>query len=351
MKVTITGRMPRITASLLALAAPVAMGAEFPCLPQVAVPLTVRIGGSAPTAALLEGGFETPLMLLELATKRLLWSAGHASTAMQVFPGMQAGFTGSLAAIDLDGDGLHDRVYAGDMAARLWRFDLHHGQIAAQWATGGVFADFSNAEGRGFLAAPDISLAAPPHAPPWLNLAIGTAAPGNPAANNRFYALRDHAVHESWTGAQYEQWQAWREEDLTLVNGTVGDASSVPTALDPASPGWYVELGSGHVITPTITVNDRAVLAIAEAMPRASGSCEIFARVASLDLPGASILPAAPPGTGSTHLAHPIPADSAFTVGQSQEGTAPCTLGGHRIAGCDVDTRPRKTWWRRTDAE
>src|SRR5690606_23734483 len=117
----------------------------------------------------------------------------------------------------LDADGLHDRIYAGDLAGRLWRFDIHHGAPAGQWAAGGVFADFSNVEGRGFLAAADVSLSAPAGAAPWLNIAIGTAAPGNPAANNRFYALRDHAVRERWSQRQHEQWQALREQDLQRV--------------------------------------------------------------------------------------------------------------------------------------
>lgn len=336
---------------LLLLHGSASIGAGASCLPQVSVPLTVRIGDADPAPALLEGGFETPLALFETPSRRLLWSAGSTTSAIQVFADLEAGFTGSLAAVDLDADGLHDRIYAGDMAARLWRFDLHHGQDAAQWATGGVFADFSNVEGRGFLAAPDISLSSPAGAPSWLNIAVGTGAPGNPAASNRFYVLRDHAVHESWTSADYESWQPWREADLALVNATTQYTTTAGQTLDPLSPGWFIELGGGHVIAPTITVNDRAVLAIAAAIPRRSGSCEIFARIATFDLPGARVLPSTEPGSWSTRVAGAIPASSTFVLGQARDGIAACTLGGHHIAGCDVDTRPRKTWWRRTDAE
>lgn len=324
-------------------------GAAASCLPQVSVPLLVRIGDTPALAAMLEGGIETPLSLFEAASRRLLWSAGAQAGVAQVFDGMDAAFTGSIAAIDLDGDGLHDRLYAGDMSARLWRFDLHHGAQAAQWATGGIYADFSNTEGRGFLAAPDISLAAPPGESPWINIAIGTAAPGNAAASNRFYALRDHAVHGAWSNQEYADWQPLREEDLRRVPAVTHEMAQAP-AIDTTAPGWYVELGTGHVITPTVTVADRAVLVIAAAVPR-GGSCEVFARVASFDLVQQRVVPVATPARWSAPLSAAIPAAAHFSFGAPAGDIAPCLLAGQRVSACDVDTRPRKTWWRRSDAE
>jgi len=329
----------------------VAAQAVADCLPAVSVPITVRIGDGAPVAALLEGGIETPLSLFAADSRRLLWSAGAHDSATQVFADMDAAFFGSLAAVDLDSDGLHDRIYAGDIAGRLWRFDLHHGAAAAHWTSGGIFADFGNPEGRGFLAAPDVSLSAPPGMPPWLNIAIGTAAPGNAAANNRFYALRDHAVHDSWTDEDYADWRAWREEDLLRVDATTQAAANAPTLVDVAGPGWYVELGSGHVVTPTLTVNNRAVLAISQALPR-EGPCEVFTRIASFDLAQQRIV--VPPD--GSDWRPPLPASvtlgAGFQVAAVEgEAIAHCTLADQRVAGCDVDMRPRRTWWRREDAE
>jgi len=320
------------------------------CLPDVSVPITVRIGEGPPVAALLEGGIETPLSLFDAVSGRLLWSAAAHSSAVQVFSGMDAAFTGSLAAIDLDADGVHDRIYAGDMSARLWRFDLQHAAAATEWAIGGVFGDFSNTQGRSFLAAPDISLSAPPGMSAWLNIAIGTAAPGNPVANNRFYALRDHAL-EPWDAGQYEEWQPWREDDLERVSATVQAIDDAASIMDPGSPGWYAELGSGHVIVPSLTVNHRAVLVIASAVPQIGGPCEIFARIATFDLGQQSIVPASSTGEWQVPLPRPVSAATNFSISAVQEGTATCTLGGQWVPACDVDTRPRKTWWRRTDAE
>lgn len=315
------------------------------CLPAVSVPITVRIGDTAPQSALLEGGIETPLSLYAADSRRLLWSAGAQDSAAQVFADMDAAFFGSIAAVDLDSDGLHDRIYAGDIAGRLWRLDLHHGAAATSWASGGVFADFSNAEGRGFIAAPDVSLSTPPGVPPWLNIAIGTAAPGNAAANNRFYALRDHAVYDSWTDQDYEDWKPWREEDLLRVHTTS------QAALDASGPGWFVELGRGHVVTPTLTVNSRAVLAIAAVLPR-DGPCEVFTRIASFDLAYQRIVVPPDGSDWRPPLPAPVPAGEDFQLtAVAGKNIAQCSLGGQHVAGCDVDTRPRRTWWRREDAE
>jgi hypothetical protein len=323
----------------------------FPaCLPPASVPIVVQIGDAPPVAALLEGGVEIPLSVKEAATGRVLWSGGEHS-AVQAFAGMDAAFNGSLAAIDLDGDGLHDRLYAGDMAARLWRFDAHHGANADQWLSGGVFADFGNAEGRGFVAAPDISLAAPAGLAPWLDIAVGTAAPGNPAANNRFYVLRDTAVLDAWPAWHSHRWRPLREYDLRRVPATVQDLHQAAAAVDTTTPGWYVELGRGQVLTPSLTVEHRVVLVVAEAMPRA-GSCEIMARTGTLDLAQGRPALADADGGWLARLPRPVAVAGRLHLGVvAGAAVAACTLDGERIAACDLDTRPRRLWWRRMDAE
>ena len=345
-------RLAFVTAMILISAGASAPAAEpYSCLPVVSVPVTARIGDAARVTALLEGGIETPLSLFESGTRRLLWSAADHAGAMQAFGDMDAAFFGSIAAIDLDADGLHDRIYAGDVVGRLWRFDVHHGAAAADWASGGVFADFTNTDGRGFIAAPDVSLSSPPGAAPWLNIAIGTAAPGNPSASNRFYVLRDHAAFDSWADEDYAAWKPVREKDLILVNATVQAAADAADFIDATSPGWYLELGSGHVLAPTVTVNHRVVLSIAASIPR-GGSCEVLTRIASIELEQGRVVPdTSTPGSWTTTLPSPVLLSEQFSLSPPQGTVSRCTLDGQHVAACDVDTRPRKTWWRREDAE
>lgn len=333
---------------LLMVSSPGAQAYAPACLGAPPVPIRVRIGAAA-VDALLQGGSAPALAVVERISGRLLWSADARPPATQQFTAMSATFAGSLIALDLDGDGLHDRLYAGDLAGRLWRFDLHHGAAPADWATGGVFADFSNPSGRGFVAAPDVSLSTPAGAPPWFNIALGTAAPGNVATSNRYYVLRDHAPFEAWGVEDYEDWQPIRESDLLRLTRP----SQAPD--QEIAAGYFFELARGEVLSPSITVAGRATLAIADSPATVAMQCRVTVSVASLQVDSAT---ATRPGRDMPwreRLPGMVVAGTPFTIVAAAEaaagGTLPCLLGGQRVAGCEVDTSPSKTWWRREDAE
>jgi hypothetical protein len=297
--------------------------------------------------ALLHGGIAPALAIVERASGRLLWSASATPPASRQFAAMHAAFSGSLTVLDLDGDGLHDRIYAGDLGGRLWRFDLHHGADAASWATGGVFADFSNPSGRGFVAAPDVSLAGPEAGgEPYFNIALGTAAPGNVATSNRYYVLRDHAPFDSWTMQDYDDWQPLREADLLRLAGPAGADARI-------DEGYYIELARGEVLSPVITVAGRAVLAIADSAATPATQCRVAVSIATLQVDTARVPAGATdePAPWREPLPGSIVAGTAFTLAAADGPIAPCTLDGTHVAACDVDTKPLRTWWRREDAE
>jgi hypothetical protein len=336
-----------LLALLLAGAVTPATGATD-CLPVIPLALTIRIGTEPPGPALLIGGDAPALRIVDAQTGDTLWSAGAAPPATQRFAAMTSAFAGSFIALDTNRDGLHDRLYAGDLAGQLWRFDLHNGAAAANFASGGVFADFRNAAGRGFHAPPDVSLAKVTVAMPWFEIALGTAAPGRVGANNRFYVLRDHAPFESWTDAQYRNWQPLRETDLLPVT-TAGEP-----ARSRAQAGWFIELHTGDVLTASLTVAGRTLFAIAESSATISTDCRSAFSIATLDLVQVRLLPASPrewrsplPGTIALGTSFAFKAAGTDTAATS----AHCTFGAAYVPGCDVDLRPRRTWWRREDAE
>lgn len=334
---------------LLAHAGPSTAAESMDCVPVRPLQLTVRIGEATPAQRVLLAGGDAPaLRIVDALTGATLWSAGAAAPATQRFAAMTSPFAGSLAALDTDNDGLHDRLYAGDLAGRLWRFDLHNGAPAAAWASGGVFADFSNDAGRGFRAPPDVSLAAAPRAAPWLNIALGTAASGHVAASNRFYVLRDYAPFTAMTDAQYRDWPPLREADLLRV----------PTIGEPADEeivsGWFIELGDGEVITAAVTVAGRTTVAIAAATTGTATGCRTSFSIATLQTATGRPLRDAL-GNWRRLLSTQLASDAAFALTMDAAGADPsralCTLGEERIADCDVDTAPRRTWWRRGNAE
>ncbi len=49
-------------------------------------------------------------------------------------PRSSSAFPGDIRVFDLTGDGYADRMYAGDMGGRVWRFDINNGQTARTWS-------------------------------------------------------------------------------------------------------------------------------------------------------------------------------------------------------------------------
>jgi hypothetical protein len=345
-------RLPRILAGLLACASTAftparAADPNLPaCLAGAAVALVVKIGEPAPRHALLRGGVSPALEIIDAESTLPLWSASMLPPSSQQFSAMHAQFAGSLLPIDLDGDGVHDRLYAGDLAGRLWRFDLHHGQPARQWASGGVFADLSRGALRGFLAPPDVSLPADGAADPaWFNIAIGTARIGAAPITNRFYVLRDRFPFEAWTQQRYDQWRPLRETDLVPLP-RLGAVLS-----QPAPAGYFIETGAADFLSPSLTVSGRATLALADPASAPGADCLVAAVVSAIDLAtGAQETVAPAPGGGASGLAITLRAGNSFTLVRSGSHAA-CMAGDVHVPSCDVDLSPRRTWWRREDAD
>jgi hypothetical protein len=343
-------------------AATPASAAVLDCVPGTATALTVRMGDAIPAreiSALLIGGSAPALQLLDATTHAQLWSAGAQGVVVQRYADMTAGFR-NAAAVDLDNDGVHDRIYAGDLAGRLWRFDLHHGRTAAQWTTGGIFADLSDtSNGRAFVAAPDISLTMSPGHGAWLNIAIGSASL-IAGVSNRFYMLRERAVRGIWSQQQFDQWRPLRESDLVQID--VQRAQAAPTGNEDeatvSADGLFMDIGSGQVLTPSLTVSGRAVLAIADATPIAGNACAIPLSVAAM-----ALLDGEPAldlnGDGNVNrldqrfaLPATHPATTAISLARDEAaGAAICMLADQAIPNCRVDTRQRRIWWRRADAD
>jgi hypothetical protein len=324
--------------------APAATPAD--CFAVAPLPLLVQVGTAGPRQVLLIGGIAPAMRIVDAQTGATLWSAGTSASVSQRFTAMSAAFAGGFAALDTDHDGLHDRLYAGDLAGRIWRFDLHNGSAAQSWASGGIFADFSNDAGRGFLAPPDVSLATAPGQAPWFHIAIGTAAPGRVEANNRFYVLRDFAPFEPWTDQQYRDWQPVGESDLLRIDTAT---ETVPAAIQA---GWFIELGQGDVLSAALTVAGRAVFAISETSTMPAAGCRSAFTVATVLL---SV------GQVQRHidgwrrpLDGDMPLGTQFTLASDADPAATralCSFGAAHLAECDVDLSAHRSWWRREDAE
>jgi hypothetical protein len=322
----------------------VATGAER-CTTEFRLPIVLRPATATgattatPAAAFLVGDLTPGLHILDARSGRLLWTAGAAGAFTQRFAGMTAGFTASLAVIDTDGDGAHDRIYAGDLQGRLWRFDIDARGPASRWMTGGIFADLSGGtHGRGFLAAPDTTLIAPVGMRPWLSIALGTAntAPGN---LNRFYVLRDRLPFTPWTQQQYDRWTPLVEGDLRLAEGASIDITSTPGA------GFYINLGSRQVVAAAVTMDGNTYYSTTASSASLLPTCAAAIAPVSATVNAGSIS-AVDGSLNEVDLGRDairaMPSESGITLVRDQDST---------LSGCAFDSNLRRSFWRREDAD
>jgi type IV pilus assembly protein PilY1 len=190
------------------------------------------------------------IFMVDAVSGNRLWYAGPSTDtgADLRHVSLTHSIPGDVRAFDLTGDGFADRMYAGDMGGRVWRFDIHNGQPRASLVTGGVFASLGNAHlsthpnetTRRFYSAPDVSVLSS-GGRTWLNLAIGSGYRGHPLnleTQDRFYSLRDHRPFARLTQAQYDSSTVITEADVNLIDVTIDIAPTIP----PGASGWRMDL-------------------------------------------------------------------------------------------------------------
>lgn len=202
----------------------------------------------------------------------LLWSAGGSSSTSNLkLARMTHSIPGSITVLDTNGDGYADRMYTGDMAAQLWRFDIYNGQTAANLVAGGVMASLgtkedvvhSAADTRRFYSAPDVAAIQLIGQPTFMNIAIGSGYRGHPLDGgtvDRLYSIRDYNPFTPMTQAAYTLGELPAN---LIVDSTLQDITSAAQSVVPVpygSKGWKLVLnthGTGEkVLVPARTFND-----------------------------------------------------------------------------------------------
>jgi hypothetical protein len=325
--------------------------------------LTLRAGDGSSIRALLSAGAAPGLRVTEAGTHRLIWSFGEGSAFNQPVKGMSAALFGSFMAIDLDGDGMQDRIYAGDSFARIWRIDLHRGHEAAFPADVILFADFSDSiPAGGFISAPDVALIAPRGEQPWISIAIGSATLRAGVGGNRFYVLRDGLAAP--VGHETSGREPVRESSLEQVH-------DLPANVRESQPyqsgaGFFLVLGTGQILAPSVTLDGRVFLSVAETTGFGISDCSTLIETAmtqvsvtALNVMDASIAADLNQDGIRDHrdirVALPValPPATALTLRPDidQSRLWRCHAGDQSIPDCQVDLGPQRIWWRREDAD
>ena len=170
-----------------------------------------------------------------------------------------------IKVIDINGDGLADRMYASDLGGQLWRFDITNGNAAASVVAGGVIAQLG-AEGmvspgpkpedtRRFYNSPDVAMFSDTRQNRrFISVSIGSGYRSHPldlSATDRFYSLRDPNVFNSLTQAQYDAFVPKTEADLVDVSG------QVDVTVTASDDGWMLTLPANQmVLADSVTFNN-----------------------------------------------------------------------------------------------
>lgn len=226
----------------------------------------VRVGDDTRHVVVFGGGYDpgqdnrsyrtdtvgNAIYMVDLLSGEHVWSAGHPDAVAEhnlPLDTMQHSIPAPVRPLDINGDGLADRMYVGDMGGRLWRFDIVNGRQPGELVEGGVLAslggaamapDATAADLRRFYAAPDV-------VPTTINrkfvilLNIGSGYRGHPldtTINEQFFSIRDFNVYGVIDSADYP--------------GTPISIGQLADITDDAAPelpfsiaGWRLRLNQG----------------------------------------------------------------------------------------------------------
>lgn len=189
----------------------------------------------------------------------VLWQQTYSTDANSAFNKMTHAIPSDIATLDTNSDGFTDRMYVGDMAGQLWRFDIINGQPSNTLVRGGVIASLggkedptSDANNRTLYNEPDVSYMTVLNGSNYYNIAIGSGDRGLPKSNtvtqDRFYGIRDYYLR-AHTQTEYDEMVPIEDADLTTVNGTTAYTSTT-------GPGWKLLMSTAEkVLSQSITLN------------------------------------------------------------------------------------------------
>ena len=258
------------------------------------VATTVSYGGSPVEVLIFGGGYDTnqdqrkslPLndsmgrgvFMVRADNGQLLWSAGNPQHApdLEVL-GMVASVPSGPAVIDLDDDGLADRIYVTDTNANLFRFDIDPENTGRNdFASGGLLAALNEdtlEDNRRVYNTPDVALVLPGDAEPLLTISFGSGFRAHPletGVRDRFYTIFDRDTRPGETtsfddGPVTDPATQLYDATDNKIGSSDRDVADAARAELQKRRGAFIEMRDGEkVLTTSRTFNNRVIFATFE---------------------------------------------------------------------------------------
>ncbi len=225
----------------------------------------IKIGAVEKTVLVVGGGYDTnqdssntpdsigrALYFINAETGAKEWWASGDMSADLTLNDMTYSIPSQVAAYDIDGDKLLDRIYVGDMGGQLWRFDIENGAASSgNLVTGGKIATLSDATATGarrFYSAPDIALLAD-SSNAHLTIVLGSgyrAHPLDTATVDRIYMIRDRDIFSAPTTYPSITEAYLYDATSNDVGELTGTARQIAITSLKAKKGWYMTLANGE---------------------------------------------------------------------------------------------------------
>ena len=205
--------------------------------------------------------------IVDASNGSLLWKADSGG-----YTDMKYSIPSDIRVVDIDADGLADRLYVGDMGAQLWRFDINSGHTSTEGANtlvyGGVMAKLGGSgidNARRFYNKPDVALISK-DGENFMSVSIGSgwrAHPRNSDVDDRFYMIRDNRPIEKITNSRDfgavksgTSWTPATESHLRDVT------TSIDNQVSPDPEGWMLKFDQNtgeKSLSSSITINNQLV--------------------------------------------------------------------------------------------
>jgi type IV pilus assembly protein PilY1 len=287
-------------------------------------------GGTEKYVAFVGGGYDTAsnnatgkaVFAIDVADGTKLWEYSYAAGSDKQY--MNFSIPADVTATDLNMDGYIDRLYVGDVAGQVWKFDLSppatlSGGLVNNWAGKRVFAaplatGTTNPPAAGaYYPAQAIYGAIMPafdEATPknlWIYFGAGDRNhPNSPTAPNRFYGIKEN------TGMT--QGSALTEASLVDITSTSGAT---------ISQGWFYRLGSTEKILASALIFNKIVY-FTSFIPTTTTACSSGG------------------GTASIYAVHMLSGYAAldWSTGAELTDNTDATVSRGKTIGTGIPTRP-----------